>query len=1204
MPLRGCLTRISHAWPALALLVALASPALALTASAGHEVTIAPGQRTLLHGAAAGGTAPYAFFWSPAAGLSAGNVAEPIAAPAVSTTYTLTVTDGAGATATDTVTVTVRLQAEAGPDAVLQTGRTVSLPGCVRGGQPPYTYAWSPAAGLDSTTVARPTATMPGAAGTAVTYTLTVTDAAGQVAQDAITLQTTDSQAACMVDAGADVALPPGRSVTLQGQTSGLWEPCTVSWSPATGLSDPTVLQPVARPSATTTYTLTVTDAFGWTGSDTVTVYVGQSPGPFWASAGPDRTIYSGQSVTLRGQADGGLAPYTWSWSPATGLSSTTAKEPTARPIATTTYTLTARDSQGAVMTDTVVVTVLPTTATTLRASAGGDQVLLEGQSATLSGYASGGLPPYTYAWSPATGLSATNVARPVASPAYNTVYTLTVTDSRGATTDDTVLVEVFEPLAVEAGSDRTLTLPETAVLSPTVTGGWLEFGLGCAWSPPDGLSNPFILNPVAAPAVTTTYTVTVNDALDQYASDSVTLTVVPPLVAEAGPDVEVPLGGSTMLCGGAAGGTPPYALAWAPADSLDDPAAASPVARPLETTTYTLTVTDALGWVAVDTVTVTAPTYSFAAEAGPEVTMVAGSSTLLQGAAVGGCAPFSYTWSPAAGLSDPHAASPLATPAATTTYTLTITDALGNTREDVVTVTVVPLLVVEAGPDRIIQPGGSTLLEGAFSGGAPGATWSWSPATGLEDASLLRPTARPASTTVYTLRVTDSAGQTVSDSVTVYVLGAFSAEAGPDLTIVRGATGTLYGGATGGQAPYTYTWSPAAGLSDPYVAEPLAGPAETTTYTLTVTDALGQAAQDSVTVTVLEPLVAEAGPDVAVIAGTGAALSGSGSGGQPPYTWSWTPTAGLSDATTAAPTAAPTTTTTYTLTVTDAAGRSASDQVTVTVVPLLVASAGLDKEISAGESALLEGSASGGVQPYAWSWSPSDGLDDPAAAAPTAAPGVTTTYTLTVCDASGQTATDSVTVTVRNQAPSPAFTWLPAVPVAGEPVAFSDGSRDPDGSIVSWSWDFGDGGTAAGPNPSHTFAAADTYTVTLTVTDDRGATATATRAVTVSAGRVSLAIELNAPNKAKSGKHSDLAVVVTNTGSVAAEVSVTLERMGASPGNLGTRVISLAAGKHDRLTFPYTFATADVPAVTFRATALAAGVSVQATATVTVMAK
>src|SRR5438034_1319678 len=84
----------------------------------------------------------------------------------------------------------------------------------------------------------------------------------------------------------------------------------------------------------------------------------------------------------------------------------------------------------------------------------------------------------------------------------------------------------------------------------------------------------------------------------------------------------------------------------------------------------------------------------------------------------------------------------------------------------------------------------------------------------------------------------------------------------------------------------------------------------------------------------------------------------------------------------------------------------------------------------------------------------------------------------------------------VRSNGTTAAFTAT----CSGLACAFTDGSSDPDGSVVAWQWTFGEGGTATEQSPSHTYATAGSYTVTLTVTDNQGATASTSNTVTVTA--------------------------------------------------------------------------------------------------------
>jgi hypothetical protein len=91
---------------------------------------------------------------------------------------------------------------------------------------------------------------------------------------------------------------------------------------------------------------------------------------------------------------------------------------------------------------------------------------------------------------------------------------------------------------------------------------------------------------------------------------------------------------------------------------------------------------------------------------------------------------------------------------------------------------------------------------------------------------------------------------------------------AGPDITIDYGTTDTLKAVVSGGTPPYLYEWTPATGLNDPAVLNPVASPSDTTEYTLKVTDVNGFFRTDRVTVNVVEyvsDLTVNAGSDVTI---------------------------------------------------------------------------------------------------------------------------------------------------------------------------------------------------------------------------------------------------------------------------------------------------------------------------------------------------
>jgi hypothetical protein len=108
-----------------------------------------------------------------------------------------------------------------------------------------------------------------------------------------------------------------------------------------------------------------------------------------------------------------------------------------------------------------------------------------------------------------------------------------------------------------------------------------------------------------------------------------------------------------------------------------------------------------------------------------------------------------------------------MASPASTTTYTLTVRDASNqpSTNDPTVTVTVDALPIAVAGGSATITSGQSTPLTG--SGGA---SCSWSPVTGLSDANSCTPIASPTATTTYALVVTSAAGCSSTNAATATV--------------------------------------------------------------------------------------------------------------------------------------------------------------------------------------------------------------------------------------------------------------------------------------------------------------------------------------------------------------------------------------------------------------------------------------------------
>ncbi len=147
----------------------------------------------------------------------------------------------------------------------------------------------------------------------------------------------------------------------------------------------------------------------------------------------------------------------------------------------------------GCVNTDSTVVSI----STTPVANAGSDVRICEGESTILQG--SGG---QSFSWSPATGLSATNIANPVATPSDSTLYILTV--SNGSCTDaDSVLVAVLKKPIANAGPNQQIFQGGSASLTGSVGGSGIIF----YWTPDYNIVTANDLLPVVSPASDTTYT-------------------------------------------------------------------------------------------------------------------------------------------------------------------------------------------------------------------------------------------------------------------------------------------------------------------------------------------------------------------------------------------------------------------------------------------------------------------------------------------------------------------------------------------------------------------------------------------------------------------------------------------------------------------------------------------------------------------------
>lgn len=155
-------------------------------------------------------------------------------------------------------------------------------------------------------------------------------------------------------------------------------------------------------------------------------------------------------------------------------------------------------------------------------------------------------------------------------------------------------------------------------------------------------------------------------------------------------------------------------------------------------------------------------------ANAGKNTGVCPGDSVKLGGnpSATGGTPPYTYSWQPAASLSNATSSNPYAYPSSPTNYTLTVTDGAGNKATSIVNVTTYISPVVSAGPDQTILSGATAQL---LASGA--VNYYWSPTQTLYNQNSASPTAEPQGSTKYCVIGVDGNGCMSSDCMEVYVI-------------------------------------------------------------------------------------------------------------------------------------------------------------------------------------------------------------------------------------------------------------------------------------------------------------------------------------------------------------------------------------------------------------------------------------------------
>jgi len=582
----------------------------------------------------------------------------------------------------------------------------------------------------------------------------------------------------------------------------------------------------------------------------------------------PPTTI--GDKITITG----GVEPYTYSWKEAGGgtstiLGSQTTLSTEVKPDVTTSYIVTVTDNnpnKKCPQTFTFIVEVRPVP----DAPPSNDQTICACDTssiAQLGGEAKCGVGPYQYEWLPIVGLSnpsSSITARTTAKPSQTTTYILKVTDGQQRVAFDTVVVTVVPCPTVEGNTVVVCEVSNPQTIGVKVSGVPID-GLEYDWSPSFGLSDRRVASPtISLPDSNATiiYTVNVRDKFGCPGTGtvivktskrlSISTTSSKPCPAKICRGIDSVQLTSTLL-----GGEGPLTVEWTSSvPVVDFPKVGTSVfARPLETTTFTATVTDANRCKSISTIEVCVDPVPNVFPGAPD-TICAGTVIKLGSPSTCG-EKFVYKWSSSPYLFQADTKNPEAIfsgyDAGTYTLSLTVQDQDGGPQSKSTTGTVT--IVVLENPQSILSPSPNELCECSVFGneltavGTKGKSpyrFIWT-SNGVEqfreeevDSSKISLTTL-SRTTVFTVRITDANGCEGTDSMTVVVNPC------PEVTvnspvICECETVQLDARVVGNLSDFTYRWTdvdgnPALNFSDTTIANPYVTPKISSQYKLRVTD-------------------------------------------------------------------------------------------------------------------------------------------------------------------------------------------------------------------------------------------------------------------------------------------------------------------------------------------------------------------------------